>query len=220
MCTDTAWFFDLDDTLYKEHTFVASAYRAVARYMSDITGADPDVLAGIMARERPRGFEAAIEAQRGLPGDESISIDSCVDIYRRHWPEIRLDDWAVEFLGKLKKAGAFIGIISDGTVLTQGTKIRALGLEEFVSPGGIFISEAVGGDKTTVLPWTAAEALCRERGYRWRVYVGDNLRKDFLLPNLRGWQTVMLRDSAGVNIFPQKPLDWPPENRAKITLLP
>lgn len=220
MRTDTAWFFDLDDTLYKEHTFVTSAYLAVARYMSDITGADVRTLAEIMARERPRGFEAAIDAQSGLPGRDSISIDSCIDIYRRHWPDIRLDDRIAGWLSQLRNNGALIGIITDGTVLTQGTKIRALGLDKFIDPEAIFISEAVGGDKTTELPWTAAESLCRARGYTSRVYVGDNLRKDFRLPNMRGWRTVMIRDSEGVNIFPQNPLDWPAENRADVTLIP
>ena len=191
MRTDTAWFFDLDDTLYKEHTFVTSAYLAVARYMSDITGADVRTLAEIMAKERPRGFEAAIEAQRGLPGRDSISIDSCIDIYRRHWPDIRLDDRIAGWLSQLRNNGALIGIITDGTVLTQGTKVRALGLDKFIDPEAIFIGAAV-----------------------------DNLRKDFILPNMRGWRTVMIRDSEGVNIFPQNPLDWPAENRADVTLIP
>lgn len=220
MRTDTAWFFDLDDTLYKEHTFVTSAYRAVARYMSDITGANAMALAEIMAQNRPRGFEAAIEAQSGMPGHDRISIDSCIDIYRRHWPDIRLDNNMAGMLGLIKNTGALIGIITDGTVLTQGTKIRALGLYEFVDSEAVFISEAVGGDKTTDFPWTAAEALCRVRGCTSKVYVGDNLRKDFLLPKRRGWRTMMIRDSAGVNIFPQNPLDWPAENRADITLIP
>lgn len=220
MYAKTAVFFDLDDTLYKEYTFVESAYRAVARFMADITGADPAPLAKIMATRRPLGFEAAIEAQRGLPGADSISIASCVDVYRRHWPDIRVEEWVPGLLRRLKSENVLIGIITDGTVLTQGTKIRALGLDRFVPPEAIFISEATGGDKTTPLQWRAAEALCRQYGCTSRIYVGDNLSKDFRLPNLRGWRTVMVRDSEGVNIFPQNPLDWPPENRADITLIP
>lgn len=219
MASDSAYFFDLDDTLYKEHTFVSSAYRAVARYMSGVTGADPVRLSEIMAAERPRGFEAAIEAQHGLPGAGSLSVDDCVHIYRSHRPDIRPEPKLLEMIRRLKADGALVGIITDGTVLTQGSKIRALGLEEYVDEDAVFISEAVGGDKTTGLPWRAAEALARRRGFRRLTYTGDNLRKDFLLPNLRGWHTVMLRDSRGENIFPQNPADWPSSHLAAETLV-
>ena len=211
-----AFVFDLDDTLYKEWNFVASAYRAVARYMADITGADPEPLVGIMGKHRPKGFEAAIEAQAGLPGVDRIRIDDLVYIYRSHLPEISLDPEVVDTLRELRARGHSLGIITDGSVLTQGTKISTLGLYDIIGPDAVWISERTGGDKTTVLPWQAAEARFHDE--RLRIYVGDNLSKDFHLANLRGWHTVMLRDPAGANVFPQRPCDWPPEYRARTTV--
>ena len=207
--------FDLDDTLYKERTFVSSAYRAVAEHMSSVTGADPAELFGIIAANRPKGFEAALHAQRGLPGVDKISVDELVHIYRSHWPDIRLDHGVEEALAALKAKGHRLGIITDGTVLTQGTKISALGLEKYIEPRAVWISERTGGDKTTDLPWNLAEEYFPEGTL---MYVGDNLSKDFRMPNLRGWRTVMLRDAAEVNVFPQQPLPWEPANRPAVTV--
>ncbi|MDE6853771.1 MAG: HAD family hydrolase [Muribaculaceae bacterium] len=211
-----AIIFDLDDTLYKERLFVASAYRAVAAYMAGITGADPIALARIIAEHRPKGFEAAIQAQSGLPGVGRIHIDDLVYIYRSHIPDITLDSEVADTLHALRNRGHRLGIITDGTVLTQSSKIRALGLNTLISPDDIWISESTGGDKTTTLPWEAAEA--RFHNERLRVYVGDNLSKDFRLPNTRGWHTVMLRDPHGVNVFPQRPCEWPHEYRPHTTV--
>lgn len=213
-----AFVFDLDDTLYKEWNFVASAYRAVARYMSDITGADPEPLVRIMGKHRPKGFEAAIKAQSEarLSGVERLRIDDLVYIYRSHLPEISLAPEVVDTLRELRARGHSLGIITDGSVLTQGTKISTLGLYDIIAPDSVWISERTGGDKTTVLPWQAAEARFHDE--RLRIYVGDNLSKDFRLPNLRGWHTVMLRDPAGANVFPQRPCEWPPEYRARTTV--
>lgn len=210
-----AILFDLDDTLYKERHFVVSAYRAVASYMSSITGADPEVLFPIIAKNRPRGFEAALEAQRGMPDVDTISIDKLVQVYRSHTPDIHLDPEVANTLATLKARGHRLGIITDGTVLTQGIKIEALGLLDYVEPDAIWISERTGGDKTTTLPWIAAEKYF---GTAPLTYVGDNLSKDFRYPNLRGWRTVMLRDRLSENVFPQRPCDWPAENRAQMTI--
>lgn len=207
--------FDLDDTLFKEMSFVASGYRAVADAVAVATGADADALFDIICRNRPLGYEAVIEYVEGRPGAESISVGALVEIYNSHTPDIRLNRDVEETLEALKAARHTLVLITDGTSGRQRSKIRALGLERFFGPEAILISGETGGDKTSEVPWTAAEKLDDGRG---RIYVGDNPAKDFRLPNRRGWVTVMLRDRTGENVHAQNPLDFPPENRPRLTI--
>ncbi len=207
--------FDLDDTLYKEMTYVASGYRTVARELAEATGADADTLFKIISDNRPLGFEAALEYLRDYPGVEKFSVDSMIESYRAHVPDISLQPHAEDTLRRLKEQGATLVLITDGSTRHQRAKIRALGLERFFAPEAILISEETGGDKTTDVPWTIAETRF---GCNRFVYVGDNLSKDFRLPNMRGWRTVMLRDTDGTNVFPQQPDNWAAENRPSLTI--
>ena len=94
----------------------------------------------------------------------------------------------------------------------QRAKLHALGLDRFIEPGAVLISEETGGDKHTPLPFAIAEERFGKETAR-RIYVGDNLSKDFKWPNQRGWTSVMLADHNGINVFPQQPSQWPGEYR-------
>lgn len=207
--------FDLDDTLYKEMDYVASGYRTVARALAATTGADAATLFDIISRHRPLGFEAALDHIAGMPGAEAFTVEGMIEIYRAHVPDIAHHGDAEATLESLKAHGVRLVLITDGSTRHQRAKIKALGLERYFAPDDILISEETGGDKTTDVPWNIVEA--RYKGAR-RVYVGDNLSKDFRLPTLRGWHTVMLRDPDHRNVFPQNPADWPPENRPQTTV--
>lgn len=207
--------FDLDDTLYKELDYVASGYRTVARALADATGADAGRLFDIISANRPLGFEAALEAVEGMPGAKCFDVGGMVEIYRAHTPDIALWGDAGAALTALKGRGCRLVLITDGSTRHQRAKIRALGLDRFFKPEDILISEETGGDKTTAVPWELVEK--RYPGYRL-TYVGDNLSKDFRHPNMRGWHTVMLRDTGCRNVFPQRPCDWPAENRPRTSV--
>lgn len=207
--------FDLDDTLYKEMDYVASGYRTVAQTLADATGADAATLFDIISTHRPLGFEAALEHIAGMPGADTFTIESMVETYRAHRPDINLYGDAEATLSRLRDAGVRLVLITDGSTRHQRAKIKALGLDRFFEADDILISEETGGDKTTLIPWQIVER--RYPGAR-RTYVGDNLSKDFRLPNLRGWRTVMLRDPDGRNVFPQRPADWPAENLPQTTV--
>lgn len=195
--------FDLDDTLYKEYTYVASGYRTVAAALAEITGADADKLFDIIKAHRPQGFEAALDAVEGLPRCKQLSVDDMVEIYRAHTPDISLSPEDEAVLARLKADGHRLLLITDGSTRHQRAKIAALGLERFFEPEDILISQETGGDKYTTVPTDLADAIGRREGISRRYYVGDNLAKDFIWPNRRGWTSVMLRDGAGENVFPQ-----------------
>lgn len=199
--------FDLDDTLYKECDYVASGRRAVASAIANETGRRADELLDIM-NNAPDAFDA-LSAAIGIP------VERMVHIYRYHTPEISLEPGAREVLLELKRRGHTIAIITDGQSSRQLAKIKALGLDKILDRRHIIISDDLGADKNTPIPFAAAEALAP--GQR-RFYVGDNIRKDFHWPNLRGWTTVMLRDTRNINIH-KSPLEAvAPKFRPRITI--
>lgn len=198
--------FDLDDTLYKERDYVRSGRRAVADYVAVRTGEDADSLFAMLdsfGPTDPRAFDSLL----ALPAASAITMAEILDVYRSHMPEISLDSDALAALRKLKKEGVRIALVTDGSSMRQRLKIAALGLDEFFTDREIFISEEVGGDKTTELPFRAVGRRFPDAG--GFTYIGDNLRKDFRVARRLGWQTVMLSAPEGVNIFPQDPGSFP-----------
>lgn len=208
--------FDLDDTLYTEMDFVRSGYRAVSRELERTSTLDAEsYYKGICAR-RPVGFEWALQQYFSHGGSDSLmSVDGMIEMYRAHTPDISLRPGAREALEDLKRAGHRLVLITDGSTRHQRSKIRALDIEKYFDD--ILISEEVGGDKTTDMPWSRVERSFGAPGQRF-VYIGDNISKDFHLPGLRGWRTVMMRDREGVNVFPQKIVGVKAEYRPQIVV--
>lgn len=175
--------FDLDDTLVPEMDYVRSAYRAIARRH----GAHllPPMLAAASPAE---AFDST-----GLP------IETCLDIYRNHCPDIRLPWQSLYTLAWLKNCGHTLALITDGRSSTQRAKIEALGLTRFIAPENIYISEEFGEGKAT---GAAMRHLMRSHPGERCAYIGDNPDKDFGAANSLGWFTVCLLDS-GQNIHAQ-----------------
>lgn len=204
--------FDLDDTLYKEHTFVASGRRAVARYGAEISGMPYEDLIAVMETQPPtfrHAFELMIERIHRTGARRVPTVEECIEVYRAHTPDIVLPESSRRVLEELKQRGHRIAVATDGTSRTQRLKIKALGLDKYLAPDGIIVSEEVGGDKTTGAP---LEALAgRFPDAERRFFVGDSLLKDFYLPRMNGWHTIMLADPTGENIHPQRLHDHPAE---------
>lgn len=178
--------FDLDDTLFPEMDFVRSAYRAIARRHGH------GLLDAMMRSGTPReAFDST-----GLP------IKDLLEIYRTHYPDIVLPWQSLYTLASLKNRGVKMGIITDGRSLTQRNKINSLGLDRFIDPGLVFISEEIGADKLSGTAFRRTMVLCGPD--EKFVYVGDNPGKDFLPGNRLGWLTVCLMDGTrGENLFSQ-----------------
>lgn len=197
--------FDLDDTLYKERDYVRSGRRAVARFVAAATGLGADALMDIMEACGPTGpgaFDRLLDhIGKEAPAAKGIGIAEILQVYRNHIPEIRLTPEAESLLTKLKEAGHHLALITDGRSTTQRLKFEALGLNRFFKPEAVFISEETGGDKTSPAGFEAVERLYP--GVARRTYIGDNPAKDFMHPRRMGWNTVMLADSAGANVFSQ-----------------
>lgn len=199
--------FDLDDTLYAERDFACSAYREVAELFSKCAGGSKQAYSTMCLRlnMRHNPFETLLRL-KGAPG-----IDEILNVYRDHRPTIALRPGAEEVLRELKSRGVGLALITDGRSLTQRNKIAALGLDEFFPDEAVFISGEQGADKLESKSFEAVERLFP--GARF-FYVGDNPVKDFLIPNSRGWCSVLLMDRAAANVHPQLP--HPPGGEPRI----
>lgn len=197
--------FDLDDTLYKEIDYLKSAYREIASYAADYCRgcSDSPIILSVKAyeamllayKEGQNAFER-LNAFLGI----NLPISQYLQIYRMHKPNIRLSKSAVSALNSLKSPECIIGLITDGRSVQQRNKVEALGLNRWIIEEDVLISEEFGSEKPT--PANYEYFMKRYSESDEFMYVGDNLKKDFIAPNALGWQTVCLKDD-GRNIHKQ-----------------
>lgn len=210
--------FDLDDTLFMEADFVRSARREIVRRLTERFPAALPAAAELvdMMEEYPIHGPGAFDRlhdhlRMEAPDVAAVaSVDWMRRVYRSHRPDIALDPSVKATLASLKYRGATLGLITDGRVETQSLKFHALGLNEFIPPHLVSISEAIGADKHSAKPFTRMERFT-PNCFR-RVYVGDNPGKDFRHPRALGWDTVMIaHDSGSDAIFRVNAADLPEE---------
>lgn len=185
--------FDLDDTLYPEHEFAYSGFRAVGRWAHAKWGIEG--IAEDMSDMLDRGMLGALFKQsfeKHRPEHSADEFAELRDIYRTHEPEITLFDdarWAIEHFGEQVP----LGLITDGTTEMQAAKVRGLDIAHHFEKI-VFTHEGGGRDFHKPHPWSyeAIEAELGGPGAQY-VYVGDNAAKDFVTPNQRGWTSVQVK---------------------------
>lgn len=190
--------FDLDDTLMRERDFCRSGFRCIERVLLDEYGAR---MLGVAMRmnsmliRRENYFSLLEDILVGYAGFEAGSqklkdkIGELVGIYRSHHPEgLHFAAGAEELLEALQKRGVVMALVTDGRSVTQRRKIEALGLERYIAPYNIYISEEVGADKKS--PDSFQSIVRRYPEAKRFFYIGDNSEKDFIMPNILGWITV------------------------------
>jgi putative hydrolase of the HAD superfamily len=183
----TTLVFDLDDTLYKEIDFLKSAYQQIAQHLNASDWRATYALMFALYREKKNVFDH-------ISKEFKVEIESLLTIYRNHNPDIILKAETKLLLDHIKSKGANITLLTDGRSITQRNKIRALGLETWMDK--VFISEELGSEKPSENNFMAVENHYKTLTY---CYIADNLKKDFITPNKRGWKTIGLIDN-GLNM--------------------
>lgn len=193
--------FDLDDTLYKEINFVESAYREIA-----VSEKRPDLLPKMM-RWQKNDDNVFFQFNKAI-GKETL-ISEYLKLYRSHYPTISLSAGVEDTLNELRHRGITLGLITDGRSISQRNKIKALGLDRWFDNDNIIISEETKFEKTEEPNFRYF--VKKYRGAEF-TYVGDNPKKDFIVPNRLGWKTIMLKDD-GRNIHKQEavPVEYLPQ---------
>lgn len=190
--------FDVDDTLYLERNYVRSGFHAVDDWLNGRTHAKGFAdQAWALFESGCRGdiFNRALAAS-GVEHDAAL-VGAMVEQYRLHVPQISLAADAVAVLGRLAHRYR-CAAITDGPVDSQRAKVKALGLERWLSP--IVVTGELGPGKgkpaldAFVLVETATGAAGKEC-----VYIADNPAKDFAGPRQLGWSTVRIRRPEGLH---------------------
>lgn len=197
--------FDLDDTLIYERDYCREGFRRIEGILTN-----PQSLAALHNGEA-KCLRKAAESFFGIADELSVKLqnrekyfdyldyrlqewhlEECltplIEAYRNNpEAEIKLKPGMHELLEHLSSRGIIMGIITDGRSASQRYKIKAAGLERYFDPDNIMISEETGKDKTN--PANFRHFVSRYPEARRFHYIGDNERKDFLIPNLMGWAT-------------------------------
>jgi len=184
---NTVIVFDLDDTLYNELDYLKSAYKSIAVFLEPEDW--PSLYSKMVSLYRSNNNVFEFLAQTF-----NTDIAPLIDLYRNHSPEIQLFDGVLEVIENIKSKNGKIGIITDGRGKTQRAKLKSLGLLNCIDK--IIISEEIGSEKPSSTNFRAIEANLKGTEY---YYIADNLKKDFIAPNILGWKSIGLIDN-GKNI--------------------
>ncbi len=183
--------FDLDDTLFDEIDYLLSAYWEIARLLEERGTMSRRQAFSILESNRGRdAFDRLLDSE----GENvTMTVAEMVDIYRTHTPRLTLPAEVESTLNSLKANPKVdrMAVMTDGRVNTQTAKFNALGLDKWIDPSLLVISEAAGGDKLSGLPHAVIERLTSASPDNI-MYIGDNVAKDFIEANRRGWITVMV----------------------------
>ncbi len=183
-----ALVLDLDDTLYSELDYLKSAYKFIASKISE----NPSDLFIQMFMQYKQG----VNVFYNLSKDYKVDISILLDWYRFHEPKIQLYPDVLEILLDFSHIYKF-ALITDGRSKTQRNKISALGIENFLE--SLVISEEIGSEKPNCQNY---ERVMKDLNCDQYIYIGDNLKKDFITAKSLGWITVCLKDQ-GQNIHKQ-----------------
>lgn len=206
--------FDLDDTLFRERDFCRSGFRFLCNlHRETLSPYETEALlrkmdAELINRKNPFSPYEDTFNNKGLVG---FDIKKEIEIYRNHLPEmLEYSEGVEDVLKNLSSRGIRMALVTDGRSGTQRRKIEALGLDRFIAPDLILISEETGFDKHSRNNFAAVvRAFPEARSF---FYIGDNPEKDFYQPNLMGWTTVQAPshpDNVHLPSRPASPLHAP-----------
>ncbi|WP_201317857.1 HAD family hydrolase [Paenibacillus sp. EPM92] len=208
----TVVVFDLDDTLYKELTFVESGFKAVSFDLHNRFGLKPEETFQTMWLElqrhgRGKVFNCVL-ARYGL--ETKGNILHCLNIYRKHRPDISLYDDARRCLEELKAYPMYI--VTDGNKLVQQSKLQALGLYDHEFIRHCYITRRYGIKNEKPSPHCFMKICEREQvDPKDVVYIGDNPNKDFVGIKPLGFRTVRIIRGAFSELI--KPNDYEAEHQ-------
>ena len=187
--------FDLDDTLYKEITYVKSGFKVVADEIARKYDLDSEVIyrdALLLLDRSGRGhiFDTLLKNYGYYTKRE---VQRLVTIYRLHYPNIQIGG---EEMKVLKQCGtdSNLYLVTDGNKLVQSKKIESLGLGPLFKR--IFITHRFGPDAAKP-SLKCFEIIRKLENVTWSelVYIGDDPNKDFI--NLKKAGAVTVRVMTG-----------------------
>jgi Predicted hydrolase (HAD superfamily) len=210
-----AVIFDLDDTLYMEEEYVRSGFRCVAKYLSQrVNESAEELFVELVTLFEENKLNVFNRLLNKYHLNKVKLIDKCLEVYRAHYPDIKLRVGAEELLKWLQYAGYKIGVITDGRPEGQWNKIQALNISKYCDH--IIVTDELGGiefRKPNEVCFTKMIELLRVKPEE-SVYIGDNPLKDFVSGNKLGFETIMIINERGI----YKQFEMKPEYRPRVSI--
>jgi putative hydrolase of the HAD superfamily len=212
----------MDDTLYDEIDYYRSGFAVAARRIADDFKLKDEAVFGYLLEIFNSGnhkttFDAAA-VKFGVTFDKKY-IEKLINVFRGHKPDITLPSESRTVLENLKSRYK-LGLVTDGYLPAQELKAEALGIGKFFDC--IIYTEKLGSEHWKPSP-KGFEKLLQDLAVAANqcVYVGDNLRKDFLSPNQMGFKTIRIVRAKRLHLGPApSPQAQPQYEIDSITKLP
>lgn len=197
-------FLDIDDTLFGTTGFVQGARRAAVEAMiARGLQCEPEqalaALAEVVAEFGSNDDHHYDRLMQRLPPTATAEVNhdllvvaGVIAYHNEKWEHLRLHEQAEVLLRELAATDLRLGIISAGLRRKQMEKILRLGVDRFLDPALLFITDAVGIAKSNPLLYRrCAEATGSPLGSV--MHVGDHPYSDIDPANAAGLQTVWVR---------------------------
>lgn len=184
--------FDMDDTLYSEKEYVRSGYLEVAKILPDVKYAEEKLWH--LFCEGKKAIDEYLRQENIFTQELK---EKCLNIYRFNKPNIHLYAGVKEMLEELKENYG-LGLITDGRPEGQRLKIEALGLQELFDE--IIITDELGSSKCRKPNPMAFRRMANKfnQEYSRMCYIGDNINKDFIAPQMLGMKCIWFKNSEGL----------------------
>jgi putative hydrolase of the HAD superfamily len=189
-----AIIFDLDNTLVDRQETLKSFLRELYGLHVSQSIAEKELINFVLKedqfgyRDKTELFE---EIARFTPWRTELSVMQFREYWYYHFPRHAQSMYRLhETLKELKHRNKKIGLITNGKVKTQMTKIRQLNIEDYFD--SIVISEAIGTKKpqTDIFKFAVNDLSVQIKN---SVYVGDHPRNDIFGAKQIGMKTIWKR---------------------------
>jgi putative hydrolase of the HAD superfamily len=188
-----AALFDLDDTLYPERSFVDGGFRAVGRFLGQLTGRSPASIARRLAAlherdGRGRLFDTLL-AELDQPPDPDLVLATLL-VFRTLRPRLAPFPAVIEVLLRLRAARISTGVVSDGLSAVQRRKLAAL--RDVARQMDVVVMTDELGPGHAKPSATSFRVACRLLGIEpaHAVYIANDPRKDFVGAREAGLATI------------------------------
>lgn len=185
--------FDLDDTLISEKEYIKSGFQAISEYICKKYDFQFEkVLSELMALsevDSKNVFNRFFDENKIKYTKQEIK--KMITIYRNHRPNISFYADVLDTIEQLKQNNIKIGIVTDGYIETQRSKLEAINAYEIFD--AVIITEELGREYWK--PHPKAFEIIKEKlnvNFEEMMYVGDNPEKDFYIGKIYPINTVRI----------------------------
>lgn len=205
--------FDLDDTLFDYRRYARAGLRAAADRLAERTGTrhHEELLEIYFEEAITEGTFDVLLERHGLPAD---LLEELVDAYHDAGGSLTPYPETDPVLSRLEDRYR-LGLVTDGR--GGRAKLRRLGLEEYFE--AVLVTPTIGRTKhdPVVFERVLSELSVPAES---TVYVGDDPRVDFRVPNEFGMRTVRLRRGRYTDLEPPEPEAAPDREIRRLEKLP